>query len=125
MVSIEEGDNGGFLQSTAGGSDVGNLSADGLYAGDEESVSEAGKITFVDQMIMTPKRGAKVRLLVDVRTLGGVRFRKGLVMEILSTDREYSLYVSVRAKARYLSLQKQDYPRYFEVIEQGPEEVGS
>jgi hypothetical protein len=65
---------------------------------------------------LKPVRHAKVRLLLDVRTRGGVRFREGLHMWLSGTEYKYGLYVYVRGRCHHLTLDKKDHPRYFEVV---------
>jgi hypothetical protein len=62
--------------------------------------------------------GAKVRLLKDIVTRGGTRFRAGVVMRLFDTDFKFSLKVSVRGRRHSLTLDKKDgySGRYFEVI---------
>lgn len=65
---------------------------------------------------LRPVAGARVRLLRDVISRRNVTFRAGLVMRIVSTDREYLLRVRVRAKEHYIRLPKKDYQRTFVVV---------
>lgn len=59
--------------------------------------------------------GAKVKLLRDLTTRGGIRFRKGLVMRVIDGNRSgFALYVYVRGNYRSIhSVQRYD----FEVLE--------
>lgn len=68
-----------------------------------------------------PVAGCKVRLLRDIETRGGRKFRAGLVMLLQYTTGEYSLRVTVRARHYYLTLKKKYAHRDFVVVWSPPE----
>ena len=52
--------------------------------------------------------GGRVRLRCDVTTNGGVKFRAGVVMRVVSTAGEYYLRVVVRGRRHTLLLKKKN-----------------
>lgn len=65
---------------------------------------------------LKPVTGSKVRLLRDISTRDGRKFRAGLTMTLRGTYGRYYLGVWVRRRSFCLTLQKKDYPFYFEVV---------
>lgn len=65
---------------------------------------------------LKPVDGARVRLLKDVTTRGGRKFRAGLMMTIRNSYGEFYLVVWVRGTRHALKLEKQHYQQYFEVV---------
>lgn len=61
-------------------------------------------------------RGAKVKLLRDIKTRGGRTFRAGVVMTVDSIAGCYLLGVNVRAKGYNLQIQKKEARFLLELV---------
>lgn len=64
---------------------------------------------------LKPVKGARVRLLHDITTRGGRKFRAGVVMRVTWTHGGIGLTVRVRARWHFLTLRKKE-SYLFEIV---------